>query len=147
MNKHQIEKIKDYLAGMKQLKGPGFSVGAVIINETDRAEIIELIKKNNINMIKINDSHPDIILKAMINFLEKGRGAVLDITKELPPKIYNQLSNLADNRIYVRFAGETQSKILNPIPQSGFIVLLINYVYYQNIVWGDIITSFCNLTR
>lgn len=148
MQIQQKNKLEDYLDDLKENKQVSiFHIGAIIINEKDRQIALETIESKKIPVFDTDNNHPDIILKDLIELFKDGKGAVLNIKENLSGKILNQLNNLSKNQMNVQLAGEEQRKILNPVPSGGFVVLLMNDDYYKDSILGDIIISFCNLTR
>ena len=151
MHIHKKNKLEDYLDNLREIPRVSlFHIGAIIINEEDRQIILKTIESKEIPVFDTDNNYPDIILKDLIELLENGKGAILNIIKEnLPGKILNQLHNLSCGRglIDVQLDGEEQRKILNPVPDEGFVVLLMNNDYYENSILGDTVVSFCNLTR
>lgn len=146
MTTKQKNKLRDYISGLEELKKPSsFSIGAVIIDEKNRNDILKIAKKEKISILKPEKFHPDITLENLIKIIEKGKIAILDIQKELPQKIINSLSNLIAGYLNVRLAGEKEPLILNPLPKGGKVVFLMNKGFYSDLALQDMISSVCRV--
>ena len=146
MEDSQREKLEDYIIGLRDFNtASSFPMGAVLMDEADRAEVVRLIKRKKLPVLEAGQGHPDLVLGALIDILKKGKMAILNLTASLDPKLLNQLHNMANDQINAQLVGETNPAILNPIPQGSKLVLLMSKDYYENLEQQDMITSVCQI--
>lgn len=145
MEELQKEKLKDYLSGLGDLRNTSsFPIGAVIAKEADRNDVLEFFKEEK---IAVFDGNAGDVLKNLRDFVMKNQTTALNMKKEPDLKFLNRLRDLSENRIESFLGGEKRLPVSNTSPSRGFVILLMNEDDYQKFVLGDIISSYCNLTK
>ncbi len=146
MNPEITAKLHQYIDGFLQIKDYSiFPIGAVVVKDLNLESIGDALREKNISIFDVEKNHPDIILRPLIGRISQHSGSALLIKKDLPPKIFNQLSNLSNNVINVQLAGEGKPTVINPVPKGGFIIIITNEDFFNAQAWGDIISSICRI--
>jgi hypothetical protein len=142
----QAEKLTDYISGMQSIAKPmSTPIGAIVIEEKDRQETLKTFKGKIFSIMHMNNRHEDLVLQDLFSAVRSSKTAVMNIQNALPAKIYNQLYNIARGQTQVMLAGKKKPDILDSIPFGAKIILVITEQFYENTMWGDLITSVCRL--
>ena len=146
MTAKNLEKLKDYLSGLKEIRGrESFPIGAILVDETDRKEVLKNQEFNNLLVIEIDDGHPDIVLEKLAGAINSGFTALLNIGKVLPVKLMNFLISLAHGQTALNLAGHEKPIFLDPSSIEGKVVMLMNKKTYDTLELQDTISSVCRL--
>lgn len=146
MTEQQVEKLKEYLADLKDLKATlEFPIGAVLISDSDREAASAVFNKEKLEIIDVDGQHPDLALEELIKKIKKGGAAVLGVVTAIPPKIFNQLHNLVHGQVNVQLLDDKKSTILNEWPDTAKVILVMSPDYYDNLPQQELITSVCRL--
>ena len=146
MTTEHKEKLTDYISGLQSLAKPSSTpIGAIFIDEKDRLETLKEFKGKSVSVMHVNNRHEDMVLGDLLSAIPSSKTAVLNIQNALPAKIYNQLRNIAGGQTIVMLAGKKKPEILNPIPSRAKIILVMSKQFYENNIWGELVTSACRL--
>ena len=146
MNKY-IEKLEDYVSGIRELQGQSLPIGVIILDgsKEQKQEVFEYLRNKEMEIVELN-MHPDLILWKIFNSLSSGKSIALDVNGDIPIKILDELKNMhLFKRMDIMISGETERKILNPIPQGTFVIFILDEENYKKAMLGEISSSFCNL--
>ncbi len=147
LNEEQSSKLTEYLLSMQQVKSPNaLSIGAILVSDDQREEVKQTIIDQFISVIE-TDQHPDMVLKPLIENIKEGKVTVLDLAADLDFKISNQLSNLTEGRVNVHLAGDEEPTVIQPIPEQGALLLLMNDDTYSSFPKQQVISTVCRLNR
>lgn len=145
MNKEQQAKLHDYISGLRDIAASKtFSVGAILVNDEDRASALVVIKEEKVAAVPYDGEHPDIVLKEILTFLERGEGIIVNVTEALPAKLLNALHSLSEGQWIAKLAGE-ETTVVDSASSSAWIVLLIDHAYYDDLSLQDVLASVCRL--
>lgn len=146
MTTEHKEKLIEYISGMQSLKKPSsVPIGAILIDEKDRQAVLKEFKGKTISIMHVNNRHEDLVLKDLLSAMRSSKIAVVNIQNSLPAKIYNQLHTIVSGHMRVALAGKKNPDVINSIPAGAKIILIITKEFYNDTIWGDLITSACRL--
>lgn len=146
MSEEKTTKLQDYIAGLRELDNPfEFPIGAVLVNEKERPDAVKVLKEEKLPVLEADQDHPDTVLSALVELIKRGKIVVLNVAKSLPPKIFNQLSNMIHGQINVQLAGQKKPTIVSPLSKEAKVVLVMTKDYYENLIQQDMISSVCRL--
>jgi hypothetical protein len=144
MKKNLKEKLNDYLEGLKQLNNSGsMPIGALIVDDKERESVVGTLVKG----IEVSDvqAQPLSALESLPEAIENQTGIALSLGSEIPAPIYNQLSNLSNAHFNAVLPGQNENTVINPLPNKGFILLILSPESYRTMSLGGMVTSVCNL--
>lgn len=145
MKKEQKEKLKIYLEGFLRLLSSATPIGAVVFQEKDKKEVVELVKKSHIPCVALRGEHADVLLPKIISVFSQGKGIAIFLEGKMDAKLKNQFFNISENTLYVQLAGEKKPKILNPIPPGARVLFLAIKKEFEKFGMSQIVTSVCRL--
>jgi hypothetical protein len=146
MKKDLKEKLNDYLEGLKQLNNSGsMPIGALIVDNKEREGVVSVLAKG-IEVVDVQ-AQPLSALESLPEAIENQIGIAFSLGSEIPAPIYNQLSNLTNGHFNAVLPGQEESTVINPLPQKGFVLLILDPESYRTMSLGGMVTSVCNLTR
>ncbi|MCX6800162.1 MAG: hypothetical protein NT091_03380 [Candidatus Falkowbacteria bacterium] len=146
MNKQKTNKLLRYLTDFKELKEINTLVGAIIIDEMDRTDVVDNIDiKKNFKVLEVDEDDPNDILCNLVKCIISSEDVVLDIIEKIPSQLLEQLENLKNNLINVQLEDEELPTVIYPVPESFKIILLISNDYFENNELDNLIISSCKI--
>lgn len=140
-------KLQDYILGLHELKkAVHFPIGAVVVKEKDKVETIKALKEEGLSPISTNEGdHPDLILSKLIDEIQKGEMAALDLSVyPLHSRIALFLSDLSQNKIDITLAGGKRI-FMSALPKNAQLLLIFTTKDFEAVLLPNVISSVCRL--
>ena len=145
LNTESKEKFIDFLDGFLSLKPPAFSpVGLIILAGDDVAEVKKIFEEKEFVRYEISS---DPYLKDLATAVEKSETPVwCAINQAIPKKLENFLDDFVRGSISLNIPGESEPRVLNPVPDSAKILILMSpEAYEESVGLEKVISSVCRL--
>jgi hypothetical protein len=143
-------KLQDYIAGLKELQSTAFPIGVIIADDDtsdnqSSHETITYLKTEGIDTIEAV-GHEDLILENLLKILSKGEPVALHIDTAVSTRVLDGLRDAAFfDRLRVVVPGERDVRVLSPLPEGAFLLLIMDSTTYREAQLGEVISSACNL--
>ncbi len=149
MTNEQQHKLQDFIFSLRQKSAPSvFPIGAIILNEVDRVEIEQELERERMRILSLNSQNEYDVSANMIDTWLQGKGVVVAIHEPLSQQLRQMVIELFEaNRVNIRIAGELEPRVMNPMPQGAFLILMMNEEVYRTMEARHVITEFCNLGK
>ena len=100
MTPQDVKKIKDFIFSLRQLQSAEtFPIGGVIIDPRDRSAVVQELHKAGLPHIIAADQHEDELLAPMLDRVAQGKGIIIELTGQIPPKISGILLHISESGI------------------------------------------------
>ncbi|GEM_PF-4046580 len=147
MNQDKVEKLTDYLLGFFSLDDAGsFPVGALLIEEENRTEVIEALNKRGESILDDSSKNPlQDNFKEISELIKDGKTIVINSNIVLSPKPYNLFLNFIHGNLSMEVPGEG-FKTINPVPKTSKVLFIVNKELFDTGErFGRIVSSVCRL--
>lgn len=144
MTTKKLEKLEDYLDGLFALSETTvYPVGAILIDEKDRKEILENLEKRG--AVMFDESSFQENMQRFSVAIETGKTAAIYCEKELFPKFNTLFLSFTHGNMSIEISGQGR-KTINPVPRSSKIILVAKKEMFDNgDFWGRVVSSVCRL--
>lgn len=147
MTVSQKERLKEYLQMLHMISAAETgepAIGMIVYEPNQYADIVETLDRLNVARIESSPAHPDRVIEELLDVMENGRIAVIDVKENLDPKIADQIRSIATGMTRVQLAGEEQPRILNPVPKGAGVALLGTASVAERLSFQEIVSSTCS---
>lgn len=119
-----MEKLKDYIDGLTQLRSDKFVFGSIRTTKKDFSHAKNVLEAQGISILNIDNDHPDVLIEILARRFEKKQATAITITDNIPVKLLNQLHNFNQGNLNVHLAGHSTPTVINPLPEGAMLILI-----------------------
>jgi len=142
------QKLKEYLdlsLGLSLEEGD-FPVGIIIIQDTQREGVLKTLKGLKLHIIKFEENgYEDVPLGEMIELVRRNKPFVLDV-REIRPKLIRHLGKLVSGHLDFDLGFKAEPIVIDKVGDKTRAFIVVDEKLEKNTVWGEIPSTFCNLT-
>ena len=144
-SEEHMDKLFDYLSGMKDVQNPmSYPIGVILVSDDDRAELIETLGMQEVSVLTLA-AHPDGVLRALVDSVQHEEPVASEVIGTVPGPVMSALFDLSEGALDVVLAGDVESTVINPVPKKGGVVLIMNEEVYSEFSKPELINSACRL--
>ena len=143
MAEDTLEKLEDYVVGIAGLTRDSlFPVGALLVDDESRREVFDVLQKKD--FVVLQDNVGDF--GNLFDAVAQGKTIAISIERELSSRALNFLQGFAHGQVLAHIPGSATPRIINPIPNTTKILLVLDKALYDRAEhFNKIVSSTCRL--
>ncbi|MFH1404767.1 MAG: hypothetical protein ABIH21_01555 [Patescibacteria group bacterium] len=140
----KMEQFNDYIQGIHDIAKSGFfQVSAILYDQGKEEEMLEQMHEQGLTVIDFSfDSDLYSAMQILLRRIQGGQISVLRLKEQIPDILFTQLKLIDDaERIDVQLEPSGSSVVIDPLPGSAQIILLLSEDDYKEMEIEGVINS------